>query len=420
MCDDKVTLSKQANSCIWNAEHTVKLEQTTSLTVNQVVRFQSLDQLAPLADAWDRLARGVPFRSWAWASNWWRHYGNADGKSGKSGDSTSLFTLGVLNGYGLPIGIAPWYVEHSASQGRVLRFIGSGEVCSDYLSVLCQPGMEGRVADALARWLLESHEPHQQRPGSRPDEWDLLELAGVDARDETVRHLAETLEAANASVYRQPGPNCWRIELPETWDQYLATLSKVHRKHIRRIQRRFFSTDRIVHHSVENLADLPRARDVLIDLHQRRWRSLGQAGCFASDRFAAFHRDVMPDLLRNGQLLLDWLELDGRPIAAEYHLVGNGVVYAYQGGIEPDAMEFSPGRLANMITIRRAIRQGYRGFDFLRGDEPYKARWRARPRESLVIRIVPDRPAARLRYNIWLMGENLKSWLKGGLRFAGE
>ena len=43
----------------------------------QVLRCSTLDQLTSLAPYWDCLARGVPFRSWAWMSNWWRHYGGS-------------------------------------------------------------------------------------------------------------------------------------------------------------------------------------------------------------------------------------------------------------------------------------------------------------------------------------------------------
>ena len=113
--------------------------------------------------------------------------------------------------------------------------------------------------------------------------------------------------------------------------------------------------------------------------------------------------------MRQGHLQFHWLELDGRPVALEYHLTGGGVLYAYQAGVDPEAMEFQPGKLLNLATIRRAIEQGYRAFDFLRGDEPYKAHFRAAPRPSLELRIVPNRPSARLRHNLWLAGSRVKT-----------
>ena len=393
------------------------MESTISPAKTRVVRFRSLDRLALLADDWDRLARGVPFRSWAWISHWWRHYGHEQGGSQRN---RSLFILGVLDHANALVGIAPWYVESSLAEGRVVRFLGTGEVCSDYLSVLCEPGMEDRVSVMLAEWLSKAHTRQADQPDNHDqDRWDLLELTGVDAEDAAVRRLAERLEACGNAVHRRAGPNCWRIELPATWEEYLRRLSKDHRKQIRRLERGVLAAGRVSVHSVQRLEDLPPARDVLIDLHQRRRRSLGEPGSFASSRFAAFHREVMPDLLRNGQLRLDWLELDGQPIAAEYQLTGNGVVYAYQSGVSPDALEHSPGRLSHVAMLRRAIEQGFRAVDFLRGDEPYKAHWRAEPRASLEIRVAPARAAAQLRHGIWLVGASMKQWIKSGLQLVG-
>jgi CelD/BcsL family acetyltransferase involved in cellulose biosynthesis len=417
----------------------VASDSQTGPATTRVVRFRRLDRLAPLAADWDRLARGVPFRSWAWLSTWWRHYGPGPGRGGAA-PSARLFVLGVFDPAGRLLGVAPWYAESSPSQGRVLRFLGSGEVCSDYLSVLCEPQAEDRVAAALADWLTRAHRAESAGcPGCpsanavpstggqaaratrrHPDHWDLLVLAGVDARDAAVGRLAEQLKMRGNTVHRRAGPNCWRVRLPARWEQYLAGLSKDHRKQVRRTERMLFASGRVVEHRVERLEDLPRAWDVLVGLHQRRWQSLGQPGCFASSRFAAFHREVMPWLLRGGQLRLDWLALDGRPVAAEYQLAGSGVVYAYQAGVSPDALRYSPGRLSTITMLRRAIEEGCRAVDFLRGDEPYKAHWRAEPRASVEFRVVAARAAAQLRHGIWRAGTAVKDWIKSGLRGAAE
>ncbi len=116
-------------------------------------------------------------------------------------------------------------------------------------------------------------------------------------------------------------------------------------------------------------------------MHQRRWESLGKRGCFRSARFREFHREAATRLLATGDAEVFWLECDGRPIAAEYHLIGDRTVYAYQSGIAPDRLELEPGRLAVLATIREAIDDGRQCYDFLRGDEPYKAHWRASPRD---------------------------------------
>jgi CelD/BcsL family acetyltransferase involved in cellulose biosynthesis len=364
----------------------------------EVKRFSSLDELAPWAGDWDRLARGVPFRGWAWASTWWRHYGPP---AGAKIAGRRLFVLGVFGPGGRMAGLAPWFVERSAARGRVVRFLGSGEVASDYLSLPAMPGDETAVAGAIAGWLAQENAA-----------WDLLELDGADAEDAAVARLAEALETLGQTVHRRPGPRCWRIELPASWDDYLARLSKDHRKQLRRLDRSFLASGRAAWHRVLGEKDLARSFEVLVDLHRRRNESLGRPGCFASARFDAFHREAAGELLRAGQLRLHWMEVDSRPVAAEYQLSGDGVVYAYQSGVDPDVLECSPGKLITIASIRSAIEEGFGGFDFLRGDEPYKPHLRAEPRPSVEIRVAASRPSARLRHGMWVAGSRVKRWVK--------
>lgn len=365
----------------------------------EVVWITRWDELAGLAPYWTALARGVPFRSWCWLAGWWRHYSDADD------ESRSLFALAVYDRHNNLIGLAPWFIDSRSKQGDVVRFLGSGDVCSDYLSILTLPGREEEVAEALAEWLCRD---------SRTDgwnSWNVLSLGGVDAADGVMRRFIDEMQSRGSLVYRKASPNCWRINLPPTWEDYLATVSKSHRKQLRRLQRRLFDTGRAVSRVVKEPAGLERGLAVLSDLHQRRRRALGEAGRFADDSFASFHREVAGQLLDQSALRLSWIELDGRSVAAEYQVLGSDVVYAYQSGIDPAALDCEPGRLAMMATLRRSIEEGCRAFDLLRGDEPYKAHWRARPRASMEVSILPGRGADWLKHGAWLAGRQVRQWL---------
>jgi CelD/BcsL family acetyltransferase involved in cellulose biosynthesis len=69
-----------------------------------------------------------------------------------------------------------------------------------------------------------------------------------------------------------------------------------------------------------------------------------------------------------------------------------------------------------MASIRRSIESGYRGYDFMRGDEPYKAHFRATARPSMEIRVIPDRAGPQIRHQLWLTGSRVKRWLKTSLK----
>lgn len=374
----------------------------------QIRRITNLDELAGTSGDWNRLAAGIPFRSWEWLGTWWRHYEPALKAAGRR---VELYVLAVTEGDEL-VAIAPWYMDRSLRSGNVIRFLGSGEVCSDYLSVLCQPSRQTEVAEALADWLNRS----SHRTLRDGDRWDLIELACVDVCEAMPRLLGEKLTERGAHVQSREADHTWRIELPSTFDEYLNLLSKSHRKQLRQFQRRFFDTNRAVLRTVRELDQLETGWQILTDLHQRRLESLGKPGSFKSEAFRQFHREASECLFSAGLLQLHWLEFEGRAIAAEYHLSGQEILFAYQGGIDPDALEHEPGRLITLATLHRALEAGYRGFDFCRGDEPYKQHWRASARSNCSWRIVANRSSSRLRNHLWTAGQSARQWAKYALR----
>jgi CelD/BcsL family acetyltransferase involved in cellulose biosynthesis len=166
---------------------------------------------------------------------------------------------------------------------------------------------------------------------------------------------------------------------------------------------------------VTNETELNLVWNSLVDLHQRRRVSLGEPGCFASEPFGQFLREVSRQFLRSGHLHMVSTQLADRPVAAALNFVGGGVMYAYQVGIDPDALAENPGWLVNAALIQHAIERRFVAFDLLRGDEPYKAHLRATARPCREIRIVPNRLRSQLWHTAWRTGTTMKTWIKTSL-----
>lgn len=179
------------------------------------------DDLAALEGPWNALADGMPLRSWAWLVAWWNYYGPA--ANGSRPVDRQLHVVAVYDDDAEPtgklIGIAPWYLDDSKIQGRVIRPLGSGDICTDHLSLICRPSDTDRVAAAIAEYLTTTD-----------DQWDRLELCAIDADDVPIARLADELAERTCVVSRTPADNCWVIDLPATWEEFLASQSKSHRK----------------------------------------------------------------------------------------------------------------------------------------------------------------------------------------------
>jgi CelD/BcsL family acetyltransferase involved in cellulose biosynthesis len=350
-------------------------------------------RLPSLAEPWNALAGDAPFRSWLWLECWWQHYHTGRDR---------LLLLLVRDAQGELVGLAPCYVHRGPLCGQSLRLLGSGEVCSDYLGILAQPGLQQPVAHCLADWLA----------GPGAGQWDVLEWEGAAAGDPAVDELLARLNLHGLGTSAADLPQCWRLELPDDWSRYLATLSRTRRERTRSLLRKYVDTGRVVYHWATSPERLNQGFDILVDLHQKRRQSLGDPGVFASPRFTAFHRQVTSRLLAAGRLRLFWAEFDGRPIAAEYALLGGRTIYYYQSGIDPESADLRPGWLAVAGSLRQAIADQFQWFDFLRGDEPYKASWGARPVGLTSVRAVGSPLSARARDRAWQAGRRLKQALR--------
>jgi CelD/BcsL family acetyltransferase involved in cellulose biosynthesis len=354
----------------------------------QVRSHHARAELEPLCDQWDRLAGGCPFRTWTWLSTWWRHYGD-------EGRSRRLYILTAYGDDGALVAVLPCYITRSLVRGRTLRLLGDGEVCSEHLGLLAEPAFAVLAAEAMAEFLVGA------------SNWDLTDFVAVDDGDQLTARFLAALGERRCHATRHPGDRTWAIDLPATWEDFLALQSKSHRKQLRQLERRVLDGDGARWRLVEDATDFDRAWSILIDLHQRRRQSLGEPGCFSSPRWAAFHRDVARRLLDEGRLRLSWLELDGAPVAAEYHLAGRTATYAYQGGVDPDRLAEEPGRISTICSIRRAIEDGHSQFDFLRGDEPYKAHWRATPRTVWRWQAAAPRHLPIIRKQAWTAAQRI-------------
>ncbi len=367
------------------------------ITTGGTTRIDAQSFSGELAAGWNELAGDVPCRRWEWLETWWRHYGTANDE---------LYVLVVRDPQGTLLGLAPWYLSRSLAQGRILRFLGSGDVCSDYQTIFCAPQVQSQVIDEIVDYLT----------CEAPDSWDAMELTGVAADDEPVASLIRRLAERDYTVHQQPGESCWQLALPTDWDSYLKTLSKTRRERTRQIVRRSFDTGRAVSRQVVEPNEVGAYADVLVDLHQKRRQSLGEPGCFSDPVFTAYHREVMERFFALGRLRLQYVLLEGRPVAIEYDLLGGNTIYFYQSGIEPALINERPGWMGTIGSLRAAIEQGYRTFDFMRGDEAYKSSWGARPRPTTETRIITRRPAAQLRHTAWLAHRQMRRWAKSHWR----
>jgi CelD/BcsL family acetyltransferase involved in cellulose biosynthesis len=327
------------------------------LTIKVVTDTSGLEGLQ---DEWSRLLRDSRTASicltWEWLYTWWEMFGES---------AAELHVL-LLRAEGRLVGIAPLIVMTHRERGlikvRTLRFLGTGEpeweeAASEYIDIIASDGYEKPVAEHVWAYLQ-----------SRTCQWDQIVFNDVMEDSVVMTHLKGLLLQAGIRPHLAQIGTRYRIDLPSSWDAYLAMLDPGARKRFQYKRRKLEKAGRVAEMHVTIPDELESAFNELVRLHAMRWTSRGRPGVFISDRFVSYHKRLMRRLLDRGMLNLRLLSLDDVVISAIYNLRYGGTDYFYQAGFDTgNAAKYSPGIVAHSYAIEDSIRQGLKRYDFMKG-----------------------------------------------------
>jgi CelD/BcsL family acetyltransferase involved in cellulose biosynthesis len=304
---------------------------------------ESLEAVGP--EAWEALHADSrprsPFMSWTWQREWLAVFGEGRRLELRSITEPNGRLLAVLP----LVEIAP---------GRLM--LAGGADVSDYLDLLVR---EGRETDAWIA-LLEAR-------AAEPAVWELHAVPGASP---TVTALPALAAAVGLVASAPVEERCPVLQLPDSWEAFLAALPKKHRHELTRKIRRFereVPEGRIAWETTP--AGIDARLDQFVALH--RASREGKAK-FMDDRMERFFRRAITALAARGGARLALLDTASGPVAAFVTLEWEGTVGLYNSGFEPAHAALSPGLVLLAGVVRDAIERGRRTFDFLRGEERYK------------------------------------------------
>jgi len=279
------------------------------------------------------------FVSPTWLRVWWQEFG-----AGRE-----LLLLSVRR-QGELVGVVPLMRDDDR-----LCFAGDTQIC-DYMDVVAAAGEEEAVLSAVLRSL-----------GEEP--WRELTLWAVPEGSPTLDALKAAAPALGLRVDIEREDVCPRLDLPATWEEYLAGLSKKDRHELRRKLRKLSQGGDVRLEAI----DQPGAVEAALDDFLRLYReSRADKAAFMTEKMERFFRAIVAALAVEGQVELFFLTLSGVRVAAVLCFCAGDESLLYNSGYDPDYAYLSVGLLSKALVLRKAIEEGKQRFDFLRGPEPYK------------------------------------------------
>ena len=303
----------------------------------------TVESLDDITSSWDNLRHCLKWRSIfvlpAWLKVWWEAFG---------GEGEPY--LRTLRQGQKIIGFAPLLVDKGTAS-----FVGSADVC-DYLDFAITPGRERDFFKILLDDLKEQGINKLDLRPLRPDSTVLAQLVSiVQNRGYEVTCLSEDVSL--------------ELDLPATWNEYLAILKSKQRHEVRRKLRRLWKAGSVEHRCVEVGQEVEDYLDIFLKLFSL---SKDEKASFMNHNRESFFRSLAKAMAEIGLLRLGILQLDKVPVAMTMGFDYNGSHYLYNSAYDPQFSYLSVGLLCKVLCLKESIEKGKKKWNFLKGGEPYK------------------------------------------------
>ncbi len=315
--------------------------------------LDTLADLRAVAGEWDSLAlaSGSPFLTVAWLSAWWESFG------------------------GTPAVIAVRDPDGRLVAGVPCRRVSRTAWASPTNSESGDWGVIAADEDAgRAAW--------RALAGAAPG---CLRLQGLVHRDGAEIALGE-LTLAGFRFVATSGARSPYLDLPSSYEDLLASISHDLRSQVNRRRRSLAKMGTVRLRSVRGGQGLEDALATVLRLEGSGWKTRAGTAILSDPAVHNLYRSFALRASEEGWLRLYILEVDGRPIAADYGCSFGRVGYLLKTGFDEEFQRYSPGLVLRAEVLRASIEEGLSGYDFLGGPDPYKLRWATTVRPRLGIR----------------------------------
>jgi CelD/BcsL family acetyltransferase involved in cellulose biosynthesis len=353
--------------------------------------------LQELRLSWKTLS-GVPehpnvFTTFEWFSAW-----NQRAAESRVGPMRSPMVLVVKN-EDSTVAISPLIYKTVSKFGVVVRKIEFLESPADYNDLLLGDHRPAHI-EAIIKHL-----------ENRKEDWDIADLRSMRDSGHTLSALEAVLAKSHLEFRILPEARCPYLPIDCNASEMIGKFSKSTRRTLRNQQHRL---DRMSSEGLRiRVIERPEAEPSLLEkfillerLKRVEDKPIAPLFADAPDLFQFLFDSLGPQ----GWLYAALIEVGKDAIAFQFGFRCGDSLWDYSKAYNPDFSRLSPGTMLVPAVLDYGYANGYREYDFLRGEEEYKMQWSTGVHQTWRVVIWNRRRISRLRAFIYL---DLKSALYG-------
>jgi CelD/BcsL family acetyltransferase involved in cellulose biosynthesis len=195
-------------------------------------------------------------------------------------------------------------------------------------------------------------------------------MSNILESHEIVRHFADALVRRPLAGLVRDGHASYFLELPTSFDEYLAARSSKFRNHLKRVERKVAgeSEASVTDYAVADEVD--RAYDLLLEIERASWKHEHGTAISAVPHQVGFYRELCRGAAARGRLHLQVLSFGGRPAAYNLGYICNSTYFYLKTSYVEAWRQLGVATWLRAYLIRSLIDRRLRYMDF--PAEPYE------------------------------------------------
>ena len=203
-------------------------------------------------------------------------------------------------------------------------------------------------------------------------EWDEFVLGAITETE--ANYFSELTGLTCIELWEAPTYGVNLRELRNTGKDYLSFLSKNTRYQIRRSAKGYSQQGTVELERAEGVDEALNLFEQIAPLHIRRWGGGSGESGFVNAHFTNFHKSLIRTAWPRKQIDIWKLKAGTQAIGFFYYFIYRNTIYFYLSGlVKAEDSKLKPGLLGHKLCIEKYITQGCDYYDFMGGDERYKA-----------------------------------------------
>jgi CelD/BcsL family acetyltransferase involved in cellulose biosynthesis len=276
----------------------------------------------------------------------------------------------------------------------VRKFRGAANVHSCRFDMVRADGADGEAA-AGSIW-----RALKDMPG-----WDLIELPDVPEGG-ALEELIEVARRENYPVARRESMHSPYIPLDGLQGDdapWLTRTSANFRSTVRRTKRQLSELGNVALHRITS-AD-PERLQSFYELERSGWKGQKGTAIACDERTRHFYDEIAGQAEKFKYLSLFFLELDGKPIAAQFGITYGGRYFMPKMAFDERYRRFGPGHLLIHEILNDCVQRGLFEYDFTGPAAEYKGKWS---------------PAQRTHSTFWIFQKGVSGRVLHAMKFKWE